>query len=289
MVKQSVAGTGPKFEDLYHLLIEFRNRKGEVVHRVDEGQVTVAEEWRDIVVEYEVTRTSATSVSEVVITERAKDVEYWAGHFGTKVKAPVIMILYGDGSESSDGNGKGTNSKNNGPVSIVQALKRRNGDKTVNGYRYGCDTYFHLKSSIQSKGDDNEEQKTGDSGNASLFWCNTFNVGYGKQWVDPTLDEIGILGKCVVGNHCWSDLSVQDWNTNLKLSTSDSGSVSGSVSGSESANTMNESTAMEMDDVEDEELRKALAMSMMEDMEDNQDTEQTQQSPVIPIVYTEEG
>ena len=73
LIKQSVKGTGPNFADLYQLTIEFKNFRGDVIKKIDEGQMTVNQQWKNLLYEYEVT--DKNKVARIVITEKAKDVE----------------------------------------------------------------------------------------------------------------------------------------------------------------------------------------------------------------------
>lgn len=223
-IKQSVKGTGPNFKDLYQIIIEFKNYRGDIIKRIDEGQIILSQEWKHLCWQYHVTDNN--KITNIVITEKAKDIEYWAGHFGAKLSSPIITLLF---------NQTDNNNNNNDNISIVNAIKQKN-NKCI----YGHDTYFYFNPN---------------SNENKLFWCNTFNLGFGKKYINPSLNDLNIKQE-IIASHSWTDLSMQDFNDNVVFNNND--------------NNYNQNID-DFDDEMDEELRKAIAMSMISETKDNND------------------
>ena len=90
---QSMCGTGPNYADLYELkvvlLSSSRSKDDDVIKQYESGTMTCKQEWITVVRHFE---DFGVGVRYVQITERAKDVEHWGGHFGARVKRPVVRI-----------------------------------------------------------------------------------------------------------------------------------------------------------------------------------------------------
>ena len=182
MIKQSVIGTGPNYADLYVINIEFKDFGGKVLHKINSGQIVVSQDWKQLIYEYEVSEHKR--VASITITEQAKDVEYWAGNFGTRLMNPVIIIT----CEESE-------NKNN--VSIMDAIKIKN-NKSFNG----CDTFLYFDKDLQKN---------------EFFWSCNYSVGYGKKYMNPCLSEIGATNIHQISHHSWFDLSLSDYNKSLNI------------------------------------------------------------------------
>ncbi|CAI2373047.1 unnamed protein product [Moneuplotes crassus] len=100
-----IKGTPPKCEDLYTIFVQIYDSNGRELadHNSmnSKAQKVATEDW----VFHKVVLTKkdlfGTNASRIIITERGKDVEYWAGHFGTRFAKEKLALTFSEGSSET--------------------------------------------------------------------------------------------------------------------------------------------------------------------------------------------
>jgi len=100
-----IKGTPPKWEDEFSIFVQIYDSTGkelaEFNSRNSKAQKTSSENW----VHHKVVITQkdllGTNASKIWIVERGKDIEYWAGHFGTRFAQEKLALTFSESSVDS--------------------------------------------------------------------------------------------------------------------------------------------------------------------------------------------
>ena len=98
VVFQSVRGIGKNFEDEYEMRIRLKDMSGGIVHTVTTGVRTmdINGAWTDVLYAFEMPAPENGDVAELEITEKGKDIENWRGHYGARLRYPMVIVVYGN-------------------------------------------------------------------------------------------------------------------------------------------------------------------------------------------------
>ena len=100
-----IKGTPPKCEDLYVLFMQVYDANGnelvEFGSHNSKAQKVATEEWVMHKIIFNSNDFKAKNAATISIFEMGKDIEYWAGNFGTRFGKEKLVFKFGDSSSSS--------------------------------------------------------------------------------------------------------------------------------------------------------------------------------------------
>eukprot|EP00002_Diphylleia_rotans_P028042 TRINITY_DN5651_c0_g5_i1.p1 TRINITY_DN5651_c0_g5~~TRINITY_DN5651_c0_g5_i1.p1 ORF type:complete len:987 (-),score=194.36 TRINITY_DN5651_c0_g5_i1:169-3129(-) len=91
-------GTGPNFRDLYYLKIQLKDQDHNIIQEFETGIQEAGEEWKSIKKEF---KCYGSGVRYIYWEDGGKDVEYWAGHYGTQLDGASLLIENRDAQRGS--------------------------------------------------------------------------------------------------------------------------------------------------------------------------------------------
>jgi Ca2+-binding RTX toxin-like protein len=92
-------GIGPKTADLSYLKVELRDAGGNVIASFNSGELTAKSDWQQISHTF---ANYGAGVRYVYWEDGGKDVEYWAGHYGTQFDGASLTLTVPSNSPPTD-------------------------------------------------------------------------------------------------------------------------------------------------------------------------------------------
>ena len=81
-ISENYRGVWPDFSDTYFFRVELRDEKGEVIEAFNSGTLTANNTWQTVSSSF---NDYGTGLRYIFIEHGGKDVEFWAGHYGTEI------------------------------------------------------------------------------------------------------------------------------------------------------------------------------------------------------------
>ncbi|MCX2837945.1 HYR domain-containing protein, partial [Salinimicrobium sp. MT39] len=81
-ISENYRGGWPDFNDTYFFRVELRDEKGEVIESFNSGTLTANNTWQTVSSSF---NDYGTGLRYIFIEHGGKDVEFWAGHYGTEI------------------------------------------------------------------------------------------------------------------------------------------------------------------------------------------------------------